>query len=343
VTLPFAVLRAGVLAILAFPPNPGGNLPASEFLGQTANDHPVRYFDAEISGGVNFEHLALRGAVVSLAPVGASGADTTNTDERGAFVFHRPLVQHQRYELTVRCQGFRTFSKVIDVAPAGRTEVIAAMELLPFFGDPNLPRKPTETTLCEVLKAPQEFSGKPIQFRAKIFALTSTRRFYMSSAGCSTEVHFAVSGDASLEASLKKQFFLVDSREIEATVVAGLLWTPAAPDHIQMMPVSVADVVQGQKSATIWVSGRLLDATGRPVRDQELYLGPPNPPVRSDNVGSVQHFSDSDGNFLIPAWVGTRGRATVVLEVAGGYHFTRKLTIVRGKNVNLGTVVVRPN
>ena len=108
VTLLRALVLAGMLATLAFPHNPG----------QTANDHPVRFFGAEISGGVNFERLALRGAVVSLAPIGASGAETTDTDERGAFVFHRSLVQHQRYELTVRCQSFRTFSKVID-ADAG--------------------------------------------------------------------------------------------------------------------------------------------------------------------------------------------------------------------------------
>jgi hypothetical protein len=86
------------------------------------------------------------------------------------------------------------------------------------------------------------------------------------------------------------------------------------------------------------VSGRLIDATGKPVADVQVYLFPTkrSDVVLTDNLGIARYFSDKDGRFSID-YVGS-GRAVFgVFE----YGSIKKIQIRAGRNIELGTFVIQ--
>ena len=72
--------------------------------------------------------------------------------------------------------------------------------------------------------------------------------------------------------------------------------------------------------------------------------------MRTDNVGFPQYFSDKDGEFLIPFSI--ERQRTALFEVTGCIGasgnatccpFHKKISMSVGRNVDLGTVVIRPD
>jgi hypothetical protein len=194
---------------------------------------------------------------------------------------------------------------------------------------------PSEAPFCQLTNAADEFSGKLVQFRATLSPTLSRTRFVLWHGGCSVVADVTVSKGSSAELSLKREFFSAESRQIEATVVGQLSVRPSAQHRMDLMLLSLSNVVRGQKSSLIWVSGRIIDRSGKPIANNEVYVAYPNDVVRTDNVGFPQYFSDATGQFSIA--VVRSGRAFFGVY---GSRFEKKIAVVTGRNINLGTLVI---
>lgn len=96
--------------------------------------------------------------------------------------------------------------------------------------------------------------------------------------------------------------------------------------------------IRWQNPTRARVSGRLINATGKPVADVQVYLFPTkrSDVVLTDNLGIARYFSDKDGRFSID-YVGS-GRAVFGVF---DYGAIKKIQIKAGRNIDLGTVVIQ--
>jgi hypothetical protein len=292
-------------------------------------------------------------AIVALTPVAAEHPLTTTKAPDGHFDINGPA---GAYILSIRHPMFRTVEQRLDTWTGRIFNIQITMEVLPYsgtyplLGPPNdllsstpsraaAKEEPTETSVCDIVGKPHEFNSRLVRFRATMSSRMSERRFDLAYVGCTMSAYFT-RAERPIEKVLTEEFYSSKRCAVEATLTGRISVVP--PNNrfdgsaFQISLQSIADVREGEKLKTIWVTGRLVDRGGKPIAGAEVTLAAPNRGYYFPNSDLGSWTTDFDGRFRLPGIA----PANMTLGI-GDYGFRKTFRTSEGLNTNLGDIILK--